>query len=113
MLTIDTVAGVIDAAADIVQFEGWCKGMSRMDRNGNLAFDDRDAIAWCAVGAIDRAARARNLYLVPSLAFLYNIIGLPAHCLSQVNDQARNGAEVADHLRGLAKDLRAKESPQA
>lgn len=37
--------------------KGWCQGTPARDRNGNtVAFNDEQAVAWCLLGALFRAA---------------------------------------------------------
>ena len=101
------VADVLDAAADLIENVGHCKGKAVASR-GSVP------LAYCALGALGRAAvmtgSGISRYADARKALLVEIWGNPRRAYSDIatwNDRPeRTAAEVIDTFRRAAKDLR-------
>jgi hypothetical protein len=100
------VADVLDAAADLIENVGHCKGVASI-------YDGNGTTAYCALGAISKAAMSANfgsLYAAATNALKVEIWGnplRPPNDISAWNDKSeRTAAEVIDTFRRAAKDLR-------
>jgi hypothetical protein len=109
------VADVLDAAADLIENVGHCKGKAVASR-GNVA------VAYCALGALGGAVVVAGsgislypLYADARKALLVEIWGNPLRAYSDIaswNDKPeRTAAEVIDTFRRAAKDLRNDSQP--
>jgi hypothetical protein len=105
------VADVLDAAADLIENVGHCKGKAVASR-GNVA------VAYCALGALGRAVVVAGngpLYAVARNALKVEIWGNPLRANEDIviwNDKPeRTAAEVIDTFRRAAKDLRNDSQP--
>jgi hypothetical protein len=102
----EEVAAVLEQAADLIENVGHCKGVASI-------YDGNGTTAYCALGAISKAAMSANfgsLYAAATNALKVEIWGNPLRQYEDIarwNDKPeRTAAEVIDTFRHAAKDLR-------
>lgn len=100
--TATEVADVLDAAAEVIERDGWCQNRLRTN-DGRV----------CLVGAVDRVARERSTgshgwWDVPSCKAAVEAMfkSLNREPKDFNDDTGRTKFEVIDALRHCAKDLR-------
>ena len=102
MIAPQTVADVLNAAADLIEPEGaWIQGYYALDANGDsVTARDIDAMCWCVLGAIRVAGHFDHDTTRPSLVFNRHI---GAELMDKWNDAPeRTQVEVVAALRAAA-----------
>lgn len=117
MTAPQTVADVLDAAANIIEPEGaWTRGTYAADRcNDSVDTLSSDAKCFCAMGAVYRAVEASSIYKTGPIVlvgdvrrYLYNFLGCSAASFNDHPD--RKQSEVVAALRAAATSARQGET---
>lgn len=99
-----SVPEILVRAADIVENEGWCQGVLARNRQGKPTdIMSLDASAWCAQGAIQKAAQELAPDMQEGAVSQWEGHLRDAVCWN--DDPARNKYEVASELDYLAEAL--------
>lgn len=105
------IADVLDRAADLIEPEGaWTKGPFAVDKCGREVFEHlrgypKEAVAFCAAGAITQASRGRNWRRREAKDLADSLT--PVGSIIQFNeDRGRTQSEVVAKLREAAAKAR-------
>ena len=109
----DSAARILERAAELVE-RGWAQRFFAYDSRGHkVEPTSGDAVEWCALGAIDRAAYELGYklgaggYTEEAEMALYRRDELTGMAISEWNDSgAQTADQVAATMRGAAASLR-------
>lgn len=103
-----TPADVLEKAADLLMYSGWCQGFYAKDIKGRKVLErDPSACRFCAIGAVLRVGRGHAEAVRGAYAALQRVV--PGERIAKWNDApGRRRTEVVATMRSVAADLRAK-----
>jgi hypothetical protein len=103
---------LISALEMISDEKHWAKGVSAVDSTGApVKATDQRAVAWCAIGALDRAAGNDNELFESCLQFLQKASLQLFRCdPAVINDRTNHGGLVEMYTRAIQLASRARQS---